>query len=402
MPSTPPLHRLFLIFLKIGATAFGGFMALVAVVQKQLVVKSKLLDDEAVVEGITLASLLPGPLAVNVITYLGYRMRGWKGALVSMAAVTLPSFLLLLLLSWVYFKYQELPSVDRIFGGILPAVTAIIISVSIGMIRKHVKDVFQYVLLAAGGAAVFFIGGFLTTIIAMVAGGLAGFFFYRKTENIDPEAQKLEKGWLKTEFRKIRTALLAIAAIAIALLALWLLRHSMPDWLFRNIQLFFTFGGMSVTLFGGGFVMIPVMQEVIVDQFGWLTLTEFADGIALGQVTPGPIMITATFVGYKVAGIPGAIVATIGMFLPPGLLMVVFTRYFLRVKDSPALQRAFRGIRPVVAGMILAAAFTIGLSITPTLFAGAVFLSVLIASLFLKVDVLYLIPAAGLLGWLVL
>lgn len=145
------LKYLFFTFLKIGATSWGGFMALVSVVQKNLVENDNVIDDEEILDGISLASVLPGPLAFNVVSFIGYRLRGMKGSLVSMAAILLPSFLLILLLSYIYFIYGQLPAFTNFFAGVLPAVSAIIISVAFNMANKHLKDYKQIILCISAG-----------------------------------------------------------------------------------------------------------------------------------------------------------------------------------------------------------------------------------------------------------
>lgn len=163
-------------------------------------------------------------------------------------------------------------------------------------------------------------------------------------------------------------------------------------------KLFFTFAGMSVMLFGGGYVFIPMIQEVVVTANGWVTQAEFIDGIAMGQITPGPILISATFIGFKVAGLAGALVATIGIFLPPALIMVAATNGLERVKHSPLLQAALRGVRPAVIGMIFAAAVVIGGSASNHWMSLLIFVAVLIALMRFRLEVIWIIPSAGLLG----
>jgi chromate transporter len=153
-------------------------------------------------------------------------------------------------------------------------------------------------------------------------------------------------------------------------------------------------------LFGGGYVFIPLIQEIIVDGHGWVTTQEFIDAIAMGQITPGPILVSAAFIGLKVAGFAGAVVATVGIYLPPALLMVVSTRALEFIKKSQTIRAALRGIRPAVVGMIVAAAVTVG-GTAPRHWASLLIFSVaLIALMRLRVQVVWVIPAAGLTGLL--
>jgi chromate transporter len=155
---------------------------------------------------------------------------------------------------------------------------------------------------------------------------------------------------------------------------------------------------MSVTLFGSGYVFIPIIRDMVVNGQGWVTHKEFVDALAISQITPGPILITSAFIGYKVAGLLGALSATVGMFLPPALLMLLGTYFLDRIKQSPVIKAALRGVRPAVVGMLVAAAFVVG-STTPQHWASAIILAAaLIAIIRFRVEVALIIPAAGLVG----
>ncbi len=166
------------------------------------------------------------------------------------------------------------------------------------------------------------------------------------------------------------------------------------------VKLFLTFAGMSALLFGGGFVVIPLIEQIVVQEQAWLTRQEFVDAIALGQITPGPILISAAFIGYKVMGLPGAAIATVAIFLPPALLMLVSAHFLTRVRESTAVQAALRGIRPAVIGMIAAAAWSIGTTAVPNWLSAVIFPTALTALLRFRVDVAWVIPSAGLTGLL--
>jgi chromate transporter len=167
-------------------------------------------------------------------------------------------------------------------------------------------------------------------------------------------------------------------------------------------KLLMTFGGMSVMLFGGGYVFIPLIQEVVVDSYRWLSTREFVDAIALSQIMPGPIVLSATFVGYKVAGLAGALAATIGIFLPPALLMLLTARALERIRESARVASALAGVRPAVVGMIAAAAYTVARTAPFHWMSILIFAAALLAMLRFRVDVVWIIPPAGLAGFLFL
>lgn len=395
-PRDISLKYLFFTFLKIGAISWGGFMALISVVQKQLSDKDKIVEDEVILDSITLASVLPGPMAVNVVAYLGYRLRGMKGALISMFAVLLPSFILILVLANLYFSYGKLPAFNNFFLGILPAVAAIIVGVAFNMSRKHIKDVIQISICVAAGLVLIFSRSFFTTLIIILAGAALGYLFYRKSAG--PEA-----GLTSTRnIINIRRVLLFLLLLGVFATAFWFSPRLFQDPVSGKIllqrDLAFTFSGMSLTLFGGGYVVIPAIQKVIVDGLQWLNSREFIDAIAMGQVTPGPIYISATFIGYKVAGILGSVTATIAIFFPPALLMIFCSRFMDYIKQSKIITAVFKGLRPAVIGMIFSAAYTVGKGMELSWPSFLIFLTVLILSVKFRVNVVYLIPLSGLAG----
>jgi len=392
------LKYLFFTFLKIGTISWGGFMALIAVVQKQLVDKDKVIREELILDGISLASVLPGAVAINVVTYIGYQLRGIKGALLSMVAAVLPGFLLIIGLGALYATYGELPVLNRFFLGILPAIAAVILSVALSMAQKQVKDYKQIILCTLAGICMLTVHSFFATLIVIIASALTGYFLYNIPE-IKKERRRVEPvvvGYGKL-FTFVAIPLLFIFAIVVLVRVFGL---NTLDWYKINRTIFLTFTGMSLTLFGGGYVIIPAMQQVIVDGFHWLTTKEFADAIAMGQITPGPVILTATFIGYRVAGFLGACVASFAIFFPPGMVMLLFSGFLNRIKDSNVITAIFKGMRPAIIGMIFSAAFTVGKGAEMAWPSALIFLTVFVLLVKFKVNVLYMIPLAGIAGML--
>jgi chromate transporter len=390
------LGALFLTFLKIGSTAFGGFMALISVVQNYAVERRRLLKQEDMLDGVSLATILPGPVAVNVVAYVGYRARGGLGSLVSTAAVILPSFLLLAGLSYVYFQFGQIPAVGRFFLGFIPAVSAIILVAAWNMGKKAVRGVPEALIAGAAACLLLGIGGFLITLGIIASSALTGWVLFRNRPGV-PGANKVpaaspspggkdDSGGRSKLCSAVAGALPAAPVLAFNTAAIG--------------KLLMTFGGMSVLLFGGGYVFIPMIQQIVVNGYGWVTRQEFIDAIALGQVTPGPILISAAFIGYKVAGLTGAAAATIGIFTPPAVVMVLCARFLDRIKRSQDIQAVLRGIRPAVIGMIAAAAFSVGRTAPINGISVLIFGSALLALMRFKVETAWIIPAAGAAGLL--
>lgn len=386
------LPYIFFTFLKLGATAFGGYMSLVAIVQKQLVEIDKKMKEEDLLDGISLTSVLPGPVAVNTIAYVGYLLRGIPGAIAAFAGIVLPSFFLVILLSWLYFTYGNIPAVKNIFSGIAPTITALIVTVAIGMARKTIKVPAQWVICLLAAILLIFIGGFTTTFLIIIGSGIVGYFLFHQQqgkERLSNEEKLLfgNRQWI-------------ISGVVLLLLLLFvLLFGGQYPGAPKNIQIISTFSGISLTLFGGGYVVIPALHELFVENLGWLTSAEFADGIAIGQITPGPIFITATFIGYKVAGIMGALLATIAMFTPPMVLTVLLSRFVKTLNQSTLVKAAMKAVRAAVIGMIFASAVTIGQTISVSIVSVAIFLVAFYISFKYTISPVYLIIESGVAGF---
>ncbi len=386
--SAASLFFLFFLFFKIGCTAFGGFMALISVVQNYIVKRRKLLTEEDMLDGISLATILPGPVAVNVVAYAGYRIRGPLGAFASAAGVILPSFLLLSGLSYAYFRFGQMPVAGKIFTGFIPAVAAIIFAAAWNMGVKTIKGLPEAVIALVAFGLLAGVGGFIVTLGIVALSGLLGVLLFQDA----PSSSRKETPLVRNGEQKRSPGDAPLRAIGAAYFG------ALP-WAAVG-KLIVTFGGMSLLLFGGGYVFIPLIQQVVVAKYGWVTRQEFIDAIALGQVTPGPILISAAFIGFKVAGLGGAAAATAAIFGPPAAVMILCTRFLDRIKASKILRAALRGIRPAVIGMIAAAGVTVAGSSGINAISLLTFGLSLVALLRFKVEPAWIIPVAGVAGLL--
>ncbi len=385
------LSYIFFTFLKLGATAFGGYMSLVAIVQKQLVEVDKKLKEEDLLDGISLTSVLPGPVAVNTIAYVGYQLRGVPRAIAAFAGIILPSFFLVIFLSWLYFSYGNIPAVKNVFSGITPAITALIVTVAIGMTRKTIKLSAQWTICLLAALLLILVGGFAVTFLLIIVSGVAGAFLFRQSaEQALPDDEKIH----------FENKQLVISGVVLLLLLCTLLWGGQYPGAPKDVQILSTFSGISLTLFGGGYVVIPALHELFVENLNWLTSAEFADGIAIGQITPGPIFVTATFIGYKVAGVVGAFLATVAIFTPPAVLTVLLSRFVKILNQSSVVKAAMKGVRAAVIGMIFASAITIGQTITPSVVSAIIFAAIFIISLKYTISPVYLIIASGVAGFI--
>ena len=373
-------------------------MALISVVENTIVNRHKLLEHKAMLDGISLANLLPGPIAVNVVAFVGFRLRGPAGAAAAMIGVILPSFLLLLVLSYLYFQYGQIPGLQKAFQGFIPAVAAIVLAVVWRLGKKTLTGIPELIL-AIASAAVLALTPLEYKIYAPIAiialYATAGIYLFQG-EASEPVAKPS-----KVSLNILFTTL----ALLGGLVALWF--FPLPLQKDSLLLLTLTFASMSLMLFGGGFVFIPIIGSIVVLNYGWVTQQEFTDGIAMGQITPGPILISATFIGYKVAGYAGATLATLAIFTPPAILMITASQALEFIQRSTATQAAMRAIHCGVIGMIFIASFVIlqtaipSLDVTlieiwPTLL---ILAASLVALIRFNLDVVWIIPTAGLLGY---
>jgi chromate transporter len=319
---------LFWMFVKIACTSFGGFMAMIAVIENEVVERKKLLSQRDMLDGISLASILPGPVAVNVVVFVGYRLRGGSGALISALGAVLPSFAFIVILSLAYFQWGQVPVVNKLFMGFIPAVSAIIMYTAWNMSRKSITGWREAVIAVAAAAALLMVGGIYSTVIIIASAGLIGALWLRRDEDNLIIAAAIQANSTSIARRKSKFDVNAtfFGAASLSSLPLW---QFDPSVLFK---MFVVFAGMSLMLFGGGYVFIPMIQEIVVNGHHWVSQQEFVDAIAMGQITPGPILVSAAFIGLKVAGLTGAAVATLGIYLPAALLMVGGTHLLERIQ----------------------------------------------------------------------
>ena len=389
------LLYIFLTFLKLGTVSFGGYMALIAMVQKQVVEIDKKLKEEDVLDGVSLTSVLPGAQAVNVIAYLGYRMRGIAGAMAAFTGIILPSFLLVVLLSWTYCTYGNIPAVKNLFYGIIPLVTALIAHTAWKMGKKNLDNIPSWIICGISTLMLILVGGYATTAALILASGCAGFFLFKGKTQTTVDSPDTESANFKLKL--VITAIILVFLIMIAAI-LHAIMKGHPE--VNNLNVCSVFTGASLTLLGGGYVVIPALHELFVENLQWMNSNTFADGIAIGQITPGPIFISATFIGYKLTGITGAICATIAMFTPPAVLTVSLSQFVPALKKSTAIKAILKGIHAAVIGMIVASVLMIGKTMEPSWISAAILaLSLALMSKY-NISPALLILASGIAGLL--
>ena len=378
----PSLAALGALFLRIGCTSFGGYMAMVSVMQNAVVAERRLLADQDVLDGVTLASILPGPVALNTVAYVGYRLRGAAGAGVCVCAALLPAFLCMVALASLYFRLGRLPQVDRVFMGIIPAVSAVILAAAWRMCRTTVSGWREAVLAVGAAVLVSTVSGLLATLAVVAASALAGRLWFREAGAAPVAPAQGRAG--------------VLFAVPVLFVPLLLGQVAVPA------RLFTAFAGMSLLMFGGGYVSIPVLQHAVVDTYGWVTAREFADAMALTQLTPGPVLIGAAFIGLKAGGLAGALAATAGVFAPAALLMVACAHRLQRWHAASAVRSALRGVRAAGAGMVVAAALAIGRMAAPTWASLVLFVLACMLLLRWRIEAFWVVPLCGAAGYFLL
>jgi len=316
-------------------------MAIIALMEHELVRKRRVIEPDEFLHGVGLGQIL-GPFAVNTALFIGYRLYGTLGGLIAAGAFMAPSLVLVLFLSWLYFSYHAIPALQGAVAGLGPVVIALILSAAWSMGRKAFRSWIAVLLCAAATIAglykvnpvyVLVVAGFLgLTLGTRIGGGdrLA-------SVPVEHEADNVQKDLGTGAF-------------------LWPVSFPMTAAGVSLTKLFATFLTIGLVFFGGGFVLIPVLHQTLVEKLGWLSPQEFIDGVAISNLTPGPISVLATFAGYRVRGIVGALVATGALYLPAVVLMLVLSHQYERLKDRRETQAFLAGVVPAVIGLVLSTA----------------------------------------------
>jgi chromate transporter len=343
----PSLSALFVSFLKLGATAFGG-PAMVAYIRQMAVDRKGWLNARRFDDGLALCQAVPGATAMQTAAYVGLSVRGVSGAAVSFVGFGLPAFGLMLALSAVYARTHSLPGVVSAFSGLQAIVVAIVANAAVSFGWTTLKH-WRQVLIT--GLAVALYGWGINPFLVVISAALLGFWLIKEDASVAPT------GAAPAAMPATTKPVLAILGVAAALLAVLFLAqrqlYELAVMMFR-IDLF---------AFGGGFASVPLLFTEVVAVRQWLDGPALLDGIVLGQVTPGPIVITATFVGYLLHGTLGAIVATVGVFLPSFLIVVAMAPHFERLRTSPAFAKLIGGALCSFPGLLLIVAIRFAQSV---------------------------------------
>jgi chromate transporter len=323
-------------FLRLGAFGFGGPIALAGYMQRDLVERRRWFTQDEYLQGLAVAQTLPGPLAAQLAMWLGYVRRGAPGATAAAFAFILPPFVIVTVVAAIYVALSGTTAIQALFYGIAPTVIALILRGAWKLLRITVKNDRRLWVIFAVVAVVTFLVRSEVAVLFVVA-GLIGVLLYA------PQYRP----WARSAPVAFPPLMQPFAAIT---------QSTDPNVLVALGVFFFKAGAFT---FGSGLAIVPFLQQGVVHDYGWLSERQFLDAVAMGMITPGPVVITAVFVGYLVAGVAGALVAGLGVFLPPFLMVVLFAPWIIRHRSHPAVQGFTKGATAAAAGAIVGAAAVI-------------------------------------------
>lgn len=373
MPTRAPgrLGEVARVFLWLGLTAFGGPAAHIGIMREEFVRQRGWVDDQHFLDLLGATNLIPGPNSTEMAIHLGFVRAGWRGLIVAGVCFILPAVLIVIVLAALYVQYGTTPAANWLLYGIKPVVLAIVAHALYGLARTAVKGWLTGIV----GATVLVLALFgLSELVLLFVGGLVVMVL--------------------ANLRRLRVAP-ALALPVFALPSLLLQSAVVP---FSLAQLFWNFLKIGSVLYGSGYVLLAFLRADFVERLGWLTDQQLLDAVAIGQVTPGPLFTTATFIGYILGGVPGAVIATVGIFLPAFVFVAISNPLLPRIRQSLWAGALLDGVN--VASLGLMAAVTVVLAqaalIDPvTIMVALVALALLIRY---KLNSMWLVFAGALIG----
>jgi chromate transporter len=377
------LAELALVFLKLGTIAFGGPAAHIAMMEQEFVARRAWLTREEFLDRLGAANLIPGPSSTEMAIHIGFLKRGWRGLIVAGCCFILPAAIMVTAIAAAYVRFGNLPRVSGILYGLKPVVIAVIAQAFWKLAHSAIKNSFLAVVGALSALASALAVNNLTVILA--AGALAA----------------IPAVWRRVVWRRFRARHSSFLAWTFPL-------HSAVPWLGLAAiptnsrvslwRLFLTFAKIGSVLFGSGYVLLAFLRADFIVHLGWLTEKQLLDAVAVGQITPGPVFTTATFIGYLVAGVKGAIVATVAIFLPGFVLVAASGPVIAKVRRSSTASAFLDGVIVGSLALMGVVAWQLGRQSLLDVLTVTIFLGSLVLLLWTRANPLWIMLAAALVG----
>lgn len=370
----PSLKELAIVFFRLGAIAFGGPAAHVAMMDDEIVKRRQWMSREDLLDLMGVTNLLPGPNSTELAIHIGYEQRGWAGLLVAGGCFILPAMIIVWLLAIIYVRSQTVPQVEWLLYGIKPVIMAVILQALWKLGKKAIKDLPTQVAGVIAIAAYF--AGYNEILILLLLG--IGIMLYKNWQS----NSRNQSAFLLPAFGMLGQAGGATTAAVTV------------GW--GSVFLFFL--KIGSVLYGSGYVLLAFLQRDLVENYQWLTSQQLLDAVAIGQITPGPVLTTATFVGYLLAGNMGAIAGTVGIFLPAFLLVGIVNPWVGKLRQSSWASGFLDGVNAASLGLMAGVTFILGKAALIDWVTTLVAILGAIAVFHFKVNSVWLVIGGGVIG----
>ena len=368
------------LFFKLGLIAFGGPAAHIAMMEDEFVTRRQWISREHFLDLVGATNLIPGPNSTEMTMHLGYERGGWPGLFLAGGCFIFPATVLTGTLAWFYVTYGSLPEVEPFLYGIKPAVIAIILGALWKLGKKALKD-WRFVILGLAVAIAVLMG--VGEITALLIGGVVGMLWFRAA---GPKDSGTAARFIPILFQdNTAVGMAGGAATAAAGISLW--------------KIGFFFLKIGAILYGSGYVLVAFLEGGLVDDYGWLTQTQLLDAIAIGQFTPGPVLTTSTFIGYILSGTPGAVVATLGIFLPSFLFVLILNPLIPKLRQSVWASAFLDAVNVSAVALMAAVTIELGMETLTGWQSWAIALISALLVLRFKVNAVWIVLGSAVLGW---
>jgi chromate transporter len=368
------LSELARVFLKLGTIAFGGPAAHIAMMDDECVKRRQWMSREKLLDLLGITNLIPGPNSTELAVHIGYDRAGWKGLIIAGTCFILPAMLIVWLLAAVYVRFQTVPEVGWLLYGVKPVIMAIVAQALWKLGKAALKDL-PTAIAGAAVIAAFFLD--VNELVLLLLSGL-GVMLYKSLRG-------------STGLTALLPFPLALSQVSLATAAV-----GKATWL----QVFLVFLKIGSVLYGSGYVLLAFLQRDLVERTQWLTSQQLLDAVAIGQLTPGPVFTTATFIGYLIAGNTGAIAGTIGIFLPAFVFVAIVNPWAAKLRSSPWTSGFLDGVNAASLGLMAVVTYTLAHeALIDWLTIGVALISTIVVFRF-KVNSVWLVLAGGAIGFL--